>query len=192
MSLALVSLVGCGGRPHAAAYVAPEDQARPIADAIVVVGKRPPVLKDGTLNPELEHRIRFGADLYRRGYAPLMLMSGGPSKVGVEAEHMKRAAMGLGVPKSAVLTEGASRDTIENARLSRKVACASGACLQRVILVSNAYHTHRAAQLFECAGFDVTPMPAPLSSRSKRNRRYEQRVALLYAFFDACQKAAGR
>lgn len=190
--LSLSLLIGCGGQPASAEYVAPRNLAQPIADLIVVVGKRPPLLKDGSMNPELEHRVRFGAELYRRGYAPRMLMSGGPSKVGVEAEHMRRAAVRYGVPEAAILTEGASRDTIENARFSRAVACAEGSCLDRVILVSNAYHTHRATRLFRCAGFEVTPMPAPLTSRKTTNRRYERRVAFLYAFIDECQRAGPR
>ncbi len=165
----------------------------PIADAIVVLGNRPPVDENGKVRPELAHRLRHGIELYKRGYAHKLVMTGGPSDVGVEAEHMKNFALNAGVPAEDILTEGKSTTTIENARFTRRLLCGDGpggkGCQNHVIVVSNPYHAKRGARLFRCAGFEVTPMPAPLSERRRENRRHENGVHFIYAFMNECSQA---
>ena len=50
-----------------------------------------------------------------------------------------------------------SRNTLENARLSRRLLQAAG--VQRIYLVTHAWHMPRARLAFEHAGFAVIPAP---------------------------------
>jgi uncharacterized SAM-binding protein YcdF (DUF218 family) len=87
--------------------------------------------------------------LWKQGYAPLLIFSGGssdPASV-ASAELMKRTAVAAGVPANAILVEGESATTEENAR---KVALLMRSkALRSAILVTSPYHQRRAATLFE-------------------------------------------
>ncbi len=128
---------GCG--PIA---VAPQPPLE-VADAIVVLGNRPPVDRDGNVQPETRRRVATGVGLWFRGLAPVIVMTGGPAPFGVvEADVMRDAAVRLGVPPERVLTERASTDTIGNARGTVSMLCRqglqrAGACRPSVIIVSS-------------------------------------------------------
>ena len=87
--------------------------------------------------------------LWKQGYAPLLIFSGGssdPESV-ASAELMKRTAVAAGVPSNAILVEGESATTEENAQ---KVAeLMRSRKLKSAILVTSPYHQRRAAMLFE-------------------------------------------
>ncbi|HEY7624547.1 MAG TPA: YdcF family protein [Candidatus Limnocylindria bacterium] len=87
--------------------------------------------------------------LWKQGYAPLLIFSGGssdPASV-ASAELMKRTAVTAGVPATAIIVEGASATTEENARRVAEVMSDRG--LHSAILVTSPYHQRRAAILFE-------------------------------------------
>ena len=65
------------------------------------------------------------------------------------AEIMRREALRQGVPESAVLAEGASTTTEENAAEVAKLM--AGRKLHSAILVTSPYHQRRASLLFERA-----------------------------------------
>ena len=94
-------------------------------------------------------RAESAISLWKQGYAPLLIFSGGssdPQSV-ASAELMKRAAIAAGVPETAIVVEGASATTEENAE---KVALLMrGRGLRSAILVTSPYHQRRAALLFE-------------------------------------------
>jgi uncharacterized SAM-binding protein YcdF (DUF218 family) len=79
-------------------------------DAIVVLGGG--VNEKGSLRPAVEpnsysrNRTTCGVDLYQQGYAPTLVLTGGDARVfgtGSQiAVEMKRWALRLGVPESAV------------------------------------------------------------------------------------------
>lgn len=192
MCAALVLLAGCGipGR---------ELLLRPTvlhpADAIVVLGNRPPRDASGRITEELERRVRRGVELYQRGLAPVIVMTGGPSARGVEADVMAEHARALGVPAGAIVRERRARDTAENARLSVELLCRDGPCPPRVIVVSSPYHLRRAVALFRCAGAHVqyaaTELPPDESTRITQ-AAYEYAVRLAYIVDDACARARAR
>jgi uncharacterized SAM-binding protein YcdF (DUF218 family) len=74
-----------------------------------------------------------------------------------------------GVPGEAILLEGASRNTHENAVLSRPLLVEHG--LQRVLLVTSAMHMPRALATFESAGIDAIPAATdyPVILRDRRS-----------------------
>ena len=86
--------------------------------------------------------------LWKQGYAPLLIFSGGsvdPDSV-ASAELMKRKAVAAGVPATAISVEGASATTEENAARVAELMSSRG--LRSAILVTSPYHQRRAAILF--------------------------------------------
>jgi len=109
-------------------------------------------------------RVDEGVKLYKAGYAPRILMSGGPLAWQLTyADWMKKQAIALGVPAAAIITQRKSRSTIEDAKYSLPLVKASGA--RRVILVTSSYHTGRAARVFRKlyppVGISILVWPAP-------------------------------
>jgi len=89
--------------------------------------------------------------LWKAGWAPLIVFSGAaidPESVS-SAEIMRREALRQGVPESAVLVEGASTTTEENAAEVAKLMAARK--LRSAILVTSPYHQRRAAFEFHRA-----------------------------------------
>jgi uncharacterized SAM-binding protein YcdF (DUF218 family) len=137
----------------------------PTADAIVVLG--------GATEPALAprpwvevreqgDRILYGARLYNQGKAPKLILSGGrvtwrggggPS----EADDMKEFALAMNVPESAILLEGSSLNTRENAVNVQKILQANS--LKSVLLVTSAIHMPRSVAIFKKLGIDIIPAP---------------------------------
>ncbi|MBO6934472.1 MAG: YdcF family protein [Deltaproteobacteria bacterium] len=162
------------------------------ADAIVVLGNRPPVEPDGSVRFETRKRVEAGVRVYRRGLAPILLMAGGPAPSGhVEAEVMRDLAIELGVPASAIRIEPRSTDTIENARFSVALLCEGQEepCTPHVIVVTSPYHLRRAEHLFECAGARVQTEAAEVPARAGRVFS-ESFIRVMYGFTRECHRAA--
>ena len=89
--------------------------------------------------------------LWKAGWAPMIVFSGAaidPESVS-SAEIMRREALRQGVPENAVLVEGASTTTEENAAEVAKLM--TGRKLRSAILVTSPYHQRRAAYEFHRA-----------------------------------------
>ena len=132
------------------------DYSRP-ADAVVVFGAR--AYADGRLSQALEDRVRTACDLYREGFARLIIVSGGPGDGRVhETAAMKQFAMHMGVPEEAILEdrEGVStRATVRN-------TCAAFRehGVRRVLAVSHFYHLPRIKMSYARVGQEVYTVPA--------------------------------
>lgn len=114
------------------------DVEDPLAPADVIVA----------LSGDTGARTETAVDLWKRNYAPLILFAGAaedPNSV-ASGEIMKREAVALGVPDSAILVEPSSNTTEQNARLVAGLMKAQG--LTSAILVTSPYHQRRAAILF--------------------------------------------
>ena len=111
---------------------------------------------------EAGDRLLYAAWLYKHQAAPRILVSGGnvpflgPSAVS-EAESMTELLDLMGVPSDAILLEGRSRNTYENAVETKKLLAAEG--LTEIILVTSAMHMPRAQAIFAKQGLTVTPAP---------------------------------
>jgi uncharacterized SAM-binding protein YcdF (DUF218 family) len=119
------------------------------ADAIVILGAP---LTGTSLSPVVEERVRAGVDVWRRGLAPLVCVTGGGPRGRVEADAMAARALELGVPAAALRIERRARSTEENARLSA-AALRADACT-RVWLVTQPFHLRRAIYCFRRAGLE--------------------------------------
>lgn len=100
------------------------------------------------LDPYNRARVERAIELWNRGVAPFILMSGGvhPSTGLHMAEQMKRHALLAGVPDRAVLVEGVSISTFENARFTLAVTRDEG--WESAVVVSDDFHLLRAWALF--------------------------------------------
>jgi uncharacterized SAM-binding protein YcdF (DUF218 family) len=115
------------------------------AEAIVVLGCPP--------SPRLDRRLKRGIELWESGAAPVLVLSGGGRGSEPETFAMRRAAIALGVPESALLLESRSRDTLGNARETACLLRAHG--WRTIVLVSDKTHLPRAVLLFRLAGVHV-------------------------------------
>src|SRR5688500_17378916 len=114
-------------------------QASRKADAIVVLGA---AQWDGKPSPVLRARVDHAIALWRKGMAPMLVMTGGqaPGDTSSEAAVERRYAMSHGVPGSAIKIEDESRNTSESLR---NVAALLPDESRDVILVSDGFHMLR-------------------------------------------------
>ena len=137
----------------------------PTADAIVVLGgatapqmvPRPwvEVLESGD-------RILYGARLYNQGKAPKLILSGGRitwrgGSGASEADDMKEFALAMGVPELAIVLEGTSLNTRQNAVNLKPILDRQSA--ESVLLVTSAIHMPRSVAIFSKLGINVIPAP---------------------------------
>lgn len=129
-----------------------------VSDAIVVLGARVH-LRNG-INPCLLARVKHGVELWKSGYAPVLVMSGGDDiEDGAnEAHHMAKMAVEWGVPKSAILEESKSSSTYENLKFTQVLLAQHNK--KTAILVSDPYHMLRASLIAEQLKVDHTVSPA--------------------------------
>lgn len=131
-------------------------QAR-TAQAIVVIGggvKPAPEYAANVLGGAANQRLQYGAWLSRLTGLPLLVSGGAPLGGEPEAVVMARVLQqhyGL----SARWQEPASRTTLENARYSQALLAHDG--VQRIVLVTQAWHMSRALPLFAQTGLQVLP-----------------------------------
>jgi uncharacterized SAM-binding protein YcdF (DUF218 family) len=165
------------------------------ADAIVVLGNRPPRDAQGAVAPETARRVRRGVELFEAGLAPILVVTGGAAPGGgTEAEVMAGLARELGVPDASIVREPRARDTAENAGHTIALLCRDRRpCTPSVIVVSSPYHLRRAVRLFECAGARAQAAPAELPDDLGYQAGFsalEYGVRVAYVFDDACARAA--
>ncbi|MFQ3787630.1 YdcF family protein [Halomonas sp. A29] len=116
---------------------------------------------DAPANPTWR-RLAYGAHLYRQTELPI-LVSGGRvhDEETAEASLMATALRDIfDVPVRWLEEE--SRSTAENARISAEILRAEG--IERVALVSQAWHLPRAVAEFEAQGLAVVPAPTEFTS----------------------------
>jgi uncharacterized SAM-binding protein YcdF (DUF218 family) len=128
------------------------------SDVILVLGARSYI--KGEYNPCLVSRVAHAVDLYEKGIASKIIMSGGDdTEDGVnEAETMKKIAVEKGVDGADIVLEKKATSTYENFRLSKKILEEIGS--QSVIIVTEPFHIARASLVAKKAGYDFTVSPA--------------------------------
>ena len=144
----------------------PWDPARGAPDGIVVLG--------GSIDPDLSaalgrpalgrsgDRIVATAELARRYPKARIVFSGGNANLvgddtAKEADYGLSMLEDLGVAKERLTAERLSRNTVENAEFTSRVANPKPG--ERWLLVTSAYHMPRSIGLFRKAGFQVEAYP---------------------------------
>ena len=135
------------------------DMAQP-ADAIVVLGA---AQYAGRPSPVLKARLDHALDLWKHGFAPRLVLTGGRG-VGdtiSEAAVGRRYAMRAGVADSAILLENEGRTT--EASMEAVAQIIDKRDLERVILVSDPFHMLRLQILAGRYGFESVTSPTRTS-----------------------------
>ncbi|WP_428357333.1 YdcF family protein [Methyloprofundus sp.] len=140
------------------------------AQAIVVLGGglRSPApeyvgqvsLKDRTLA-----RVRYAALLAKQTQLPVLVSGGKVFKKDLPAEaELMALVLRDEYNQTTRWQETQSRNTFENAQYTQKILSRQG--VQRIILVTHAFHMRRAVEQFELQGFVVLPAPTGFFSRA--------------------------
>ena len=126
------------------------------ADCIIVLGAR--ALADGTPGPTLRARVDQGVRLWKAGWSPFLLMTGGRGQDGtVEGEVSRDYAASQGVPVAAMEFEGSSHNTRENFLYAREIMVRRG--WHTCLVVTDPFHERRSLML--ARDFGLEPFPAP-------------------------------
>jgi uncharacterized SAM-binding protein YcdF (DUF218 family) len=155
---------------HTLEAPAPDPMRAATADAIVVLGAGTyhfaPEYGTDTVNAQGLMRLRYAARLHRATGKPILVTGGSPEGAArPEAEHMA-ATLKEDFGVTAKWIEGRSRTTLENARYSRALLSQAG--IDRVYVVTHAWHMPRAVLAFESAGFAVVPAATGHATRFRR------------------------
>jgi uncharacterized SAM-binding protein YcdF (DUF218 family) len=129
------------------------------ADVIIVLGAG--VQRDNTPGTAMRRRASHAADIWKAGYAPRIICSGGKPGYQTRAEADACAELLIredGIPESAVIQEDQSRSTEENAIYTHRIMQANG--WQTAIVVSDDFHLLRAQHLFLNEGMTIYTSPA--------------------------------
>lgn len=137
------------------------------AQAIVILGGgRYPGFEFNkeTVSKSALERLRYGAWLHKQTGLPILVTGGSvrgesTSEARLMAETLKGS---LGVKPKWI--EESSRNTWENALLSRKLLLKKG--IDRILLVTHASHMWRSKAAFKAQGFELTPAPLGFKSRA--------------------------
>ncbi|MDJ0682408.1 MAG: YdcF family protein [Xenococcaceae cyanobacterium MO_167.B52] len=136
----------------------------PTADAIVVLGGSTRAVSPPRIVADLnEHgdRIFYAAKLYKEEKAPLIILSGGRiqwfGQTNSEAEDMAEILELIGIPPEAIIKEGNSLNTHDNATYTKKILEEKN--INSILLVTSAFHMPRAMAIFRRLG--IEPIPAP-------------------------------
>lgn len=116
-------------------------------------------------------RLRYGVWLARQSKLPMAFAGGvGWANSGTTATSegaIARAAVAEDYGMALRWVDDQSRDTAENATKMHVLLAREG--VQRIALVTQAWHMPRAQQAFERAGFTVTPAPTGFTQPQQRN-----------------------
>ena len=93
-------------------------------------------------------------ELYKSGYAPLILFSGGFGRITSgasvsEAEKYSQIAISEGIPEAAILIEPGSKSTGENVQFSEELIKQQKVSAETIILVHKPYMERRTLATFE-------------------------------------------
>jgi len=137
------------------------------ADAIVILG--------AAINtPELYNRSLEGLNLYNKGYASQIVLSGGQdfAKAPTEASYMEKVIKSNSSSTVPVILEDQSHSTYENI-VNTKNKIGTG---KKIIIVSDSYHLARGVLIAEREGFHVISWSAPYAY-------YYNKSQLFYYYF---------
>jgi uncharacterized SAM-binding protein YcdF (DUF218 family) len=106
-------------------------------------------------------RVLDAVRLYREGKAKYILASGGvlewEAHTSTPAEDMAFLLEWMGVPKEAIWLQNKSQNTYEDALYCAQILKEKG--IDRILLVTSAWHMPRSVKLFEAQGLSVIPVP---------------------------------
>ena len=137
-------------------------------DCIIVLGCL--VEENGEPSDRLADRVYGGVDLYKRGVAPKIIMSGDHGREDYdEVGAMKRTAIECGVPSSDIFMDHEGFSTYESIYRAKEMFGA-----ERIVIVTQEYHLYRAIYIAESLGveaYGVSTDYRPYEGHIRRNVR---------------------
>ncbi|MBS9476637.1 YdcF family protein [Ancylobacter radicis] len=170
------------------------DDGQAVAGVIVLGGAELPDITAARGQPafqESAERLFALADLSRRYPDARIVFTGGSGRLEpppiAEADVIRQVLPQIGVDPDRVTFESRSRNTSENARLTRDLV--NPAAGERWLLVTSAIHMPRAMGCFRAVGFDVTAYPVDFRTTGQGSPwRLFSSVAEGLQFFDAAAR----
>jgi uncharacterized SAM-binding protein YcdF (DUF218 family) len=123
----------------------------------------------------LRSRLDHAIQLFKGGYAPLLILTGGAGKgdTTTEADVGRKYALSKGVPDAAIVVENKGRTTAESLRTVAAMLKARE--LTNAIFVSDAFHMLRLkilASKFEMRAYTSPAPNSPIRVNGARGWRY--------------------
>jgi uncharacterized SAM-binding protein YcdF (DUF218 family) len=147
------------------------DQRRPV-DAIIVLGA---AQYNGRPSPVLRARLDHAIGLYREGYAPLIVVTGGVGRGDTTSEAIvgRRYLVAREVPEDDVVAQPVGRSTRTSMTAVGEWLRERG--LRRVLLVSDPFHMFRLrleARRIELEAYTSPTESSPISANPVLELRY--------------------
>ena len=170
-AIAVLLLMGWAALVVAVSVTAVRDQAT-TADAIAVLGA---AQYNGRPSPVFRARLDHAAALYQRGYAPVVLVTGGVGSGDTlsESDVGRAYLLKLGLPDQSVVALRAGSSTYSS--LVGVARSFSGKQNERVLLVSDGFHMLRLKIIAARLGLVplTSPVPnSPIRSNLRLNTSY--------------------
>ena len=108
-------------------------------------------------------RLRYAAHLHRALGKPVLASGGAPEGNPVPEARLMREVLQQDFRITVQWIEQGSRNTFESAQLSASLLKPAG--VERIYLVTHAFHMRRARLAFASAGFKVIPAPTAYATR---------------------------
>ncbi len=148
---------------------------------------------------------RRAAELWRQGFAPVILPSGKYAKLTgtfsgdpafrTEWEYFHQILRDEGVPESVIWREEEATFTYENALYSRKVTDRAGLTVKKALLCCQAYHARRASLYYQVCFPDAEILVCPVVTKgiSRENWfRTEKGIDLVLTEMKHCGSQFGQ
>jgi uncharacterized SAM-binding protein YcdF (DUF218 family) len=167
----------------------------PQAEAIVLLGGATRSRAYPRVNPDLnEHgdRITYTAQLYKKDKAPIIIISGGRSEWmgsgNPEANDISQMLQkDYGIPAAAIIEDPTSLNTYENAVNVQKIM--QERKINKVLLVTSAFHMPRSVRIFRKLKMDVIPAPSDyLISQNELDEPLQTAEALMLGLIPNTEK----
>ena len=130
-------------------------------DAVVILAAgltvNAPEQAGATVDSLTLERLRYGAQVARRAELPVLVAGGQVRADAPPLAQLMRAVLEDELGVAVAFVEDQSLNTRENARHTAELLRAAG--LDRIVLVTHAFHMPRARRAFEVAGLIVTEAP---------------------------------
>lgn len=155
VGLILIAVLGLAGLIWQIDRAGRRDGAVP-ADAVVVLGAR--VEWNGQPSADLSSRVAHAVAVWRAGYAPNFICTGGFKNERLSAAAVcRRLALQAGVADDRIFLADGTTNTAEDARAAAQVMAEHG--WRTAIVVSHPLHIFRTLWLFRRAGVEATASP---------------------------------
>lgn len=137
------------------------------ADALIVLGA---AQYDGRPSPALQARLDHAAELYERGHAPVVWVTGGnqPGDRFTEGFSGYEYLLSRGLPEAALRIENQGDSSWESLAATGRYLREEGRT--EVLLVSHPYHAYRLAGIADELGLSAAVSPVQGGTASARSR----------------------